>query len=114
MTGVILGSQGFVELHFGRIKQKLGYKRPPSRHRADLLQARPGQLAIAAAGPGPNQSQSPITPRSSPLSRPTQGLTMIIPIPDDPRTLKRHLRDPDGNLVILQDKICLLRISDPI
>jgi hypothetical protein len=39
---------------------------------------------------------------------------MIIPIPDDPRTLKRHLRDPDGNLVILQDKICLLRISDPI
>ena len=28
--GVILGSQGFVESHFGRLKQKLGYK----RHRA--------------------------------------------------------------------------------
>ena len=25
--GVILGSQGFVESHFGRLKQKLGYKR---------------------------------------------------------------------------------------
>jgi hypothetical protein len=39
---------------------------------------------------------------------------MIIPIPDHPRTLERHLRDPHGNLVILQDKICLLRITDPI
>ena len=28
--GVILGSQGFVESHFGRLKQKLGYR----RHRA--------------------------------------------------------------------------------
>jgi len=25
--GVILGSQGFVQSHFGRLKQKLGYKR---------------------------------------------------------------------------------------
>ena len=25
--GVILGSQGFVESHFGRLKQRLGYKR---------------------------------------------------------------------------------------
>jgi hypothetical protein len=25
--GVILGSQGFVESHFGRLKQKFGYRR---------------------------------------------------------------------------------------
>jgi len=35
--GVILGSQGFVESHFGRLKQKLGYKRHRTATRLTAL-----------------------------------------------------------------------------
>jgi REP-associated tyrosine transposase len=40
--GVILGSQGFVESHFGRLKQKLGYR----RHRAAICLTAPGSPAL--------------------------------------------------------------------
>ena len=40
--GVILGSQGFVDSHFGRIKQKLGYR----RHRTATCLTALGSLAL--------------------------------------------------------------------
>jgi hypothetical protein len=40
--GVILGSQSFVESHFGRLKQKLGYK----RHRAATRLSALGSLSL--------------------------------------------------------------------
>jgi REP element-mobilizing transposase RayT len=40
--GVILGSQGFVESHFARLKQKLGYR----RHRAAICLTAPGSPAL--------------------------------------------------------------------
>jgi REP-associated tyrosine transposase len=35
--GVILGSQSFVELHFGRLKQKLSYRRQHAARRLTVL-----------------------------------------------------------------------------